>query len=270
MLLVTVVKDVIQKVRQGDIHLIAGSLAFTSVLSVIPFLALTLVTFKTIGGLDYLSPKIESLILSYFKEAVGGQATEWVKIVLGKIQAKTFGSTALFALMFTSWRLFSDMELGIQKIWTSSQKRPFYKKFLVVWFSILLFPTFLAVYVGFRSLALVKPLVKHYSSGSDGVALFLILFLIYLIFPAEKVLKRVAIFSAFFSTTGIIILQKSFTWLAKEAFYMNRFYGGLAAIPLFLIWILFIWQIVLIGTALGSSLQKNLNKTRFLLPNLVV
>lgn len=93
----TISKDIFYKIKQGEIRWIAGSLAFTSILSVIPFLALTLVTFKMIGGLDYLSPKIESLILSYFKEAVGSQATEWVKIVLGKIQAKTLGTTALVA-----------------------------------------------------------------------------------------------------------------------------------------------------------------------------
>jgi membrane protein len=260
LILVPIVKDVFHKIRQGEIRWISGSLAFTSVLSVIPFLALTLVTFKMIGGLDYLSPKIESLILSYFKEAVGGQATEWVKIVLGKVQAKTFGSTALIALLITSWRLFNDMEQGIQKIWSSEIKRPLHKRFFVVWFSLLLFPTFLAVYVGFRSLELVKPLVKQYSSSVDGLALFIILFLIYYIFPADKVLKRVAFFSSLFSCLGIVILQRSFTWIAKEAFYINKFYGGLAAIPLFLIWILVIWQIILIGTALGASIQKNLLK----------
>lgn len=260
MIFISITKDVYYKIRQGEIRWISGSLAFTSVLSVIPFLALTLVTFKMIGGLDYLSPMIESLILSYFKEAVGSHATEWVKIVLGKIQAKTLGTTALIALMVTSWRLFNDMEKGIQKIWSSEVTRPMHKRFFVVWLSILLFPTFLAVYVGVRSLDLVRPLVKHYSSGIDGLALFIFLFLIYFIFPADKVLKRVAFFSSFFACTGIIILQKSFTWIAKQAFYMNKFYGGLAAIPLFLIWILSIWQIILIGTALGASIQKNLLK----------
>ncbi|MCK6598265.1 MAG: YihY/virulence factor BrkB family protein, partial [Bdellovibrionaceae bacterium] len=179
----TISKDIFYKIKQGEIRWIAGSLAFTSILSVIPFLALTLVTFKMIGGLDYLSPKIESLILSYFKEAVGSQATEWVKIVLGKIQAKTLGTTALVALMITSWRLFHDMERGIQKIWASETERPIHKRLFVVWLSLMLFPTFLAVYVGFRSLDLVRPLVKQYSSSVDALALFSILFLIYYIFP---------------------------------------------------------------------------------------
>lgn len=260
MILLSIAKDIFHKLRQGEIRWIAGSLAFTSVLSVIPFLALTLVTFKMIGGLDYLSPMIESLILSYFKEAVGGQASEWVKIVLGKIQAKTLGTTAIIALMITSWRLFNDMEKGIQKIWSSEVTRPMYKRFFVVWFSLLLFPTLLAMYVGVRSLDLVRPLVKQFSSSVDGLALLTVLFLIYYIFPADKVLKRVAFFSSFFSCVGIIVLQKSFTWVAKQAFYMNKFYGGLAAIPLFLIWILSIWQIILMGTALGASIQKNLLK----------
>lgn len=251
-----VAKDVFRKLREGDIRWISSSLAFTTILSLIPFMALCLVTFKMIGGIEYLIPRIERFMLRYVKEAMGAEVSQWIHLVLEKVQTETIGTTAVIILFYTSWRLFSDMEKGIQRIWSNDIKRPIHRRFLVIWCAILFFPSLLAVYVAIRSLDLVRPLARQYTTAVDGIALFVFLYLIYLIFPADKVLKRVALICATFSCVCILILQKSFTLIAQKAFYMNKFYGSLAAIPLILVWILGIWQIILIGTALGSSIQK--------------
>ncbi len=257
-----VVKDVYQKLRQGDIRWISSSLAFTTILSLIPFMALVLVTFKMIGGLDYLIPRIERFLLRYVKEAIGAQVSEWIHLVLEKVQTQTIGTTAVIVLFFTSWRLFSDMEKGIQRIWSNDVSRPVHHRFLIVWCSLLVFPSLLVVYVAIRSLEMIRPLARQYTIMFDGLAMFFFLYLIYQLFPADRVLKRVALMSATFSCVGITILQKSFTLIAQKAFYMNKFYGSLAAIPLILVWILAIWQIILIGTALGSAVQRQIIKNQ--------
>lgn len=255
-----VLKDVYEKLRQGDIRWISSSLAFTTILSLIPFMALVLVTFKMIGGIDYLIPRIERFLLRYVKEAIGAQVSEWIHLVLEKVQTQAIGTTAVIILFFTSWRLFADMEKGIQRIWSNEVSRPVHRRFLIIWCAILVFPSLLAVYVAIRSLDLVRPLARQYTLMFDGFALFLFLYIIYKLFPADKVLKRAALTSATFSCIGITILQKSFTFIAQKAFYMNKFYGSLAAIPLILVWILGIWQIILIGTAIGSALQRRILK----------
>ena len=255
-----ILKDIFKKIREGDIRLISSSLAYTTVLSIIPFLALSIITFKMVGGIDFLIPKIEGFFLSYVKEAIGPQVSEWIRGVLEKMQAKTIGTTAVIALYYTSWRLFSDMERGIQRIWSNEKSRPIHRRFLVVWISILVFPALLAFYVAIRSLDLVRPFANAFTPEMDGLALFAFLYLVYKLFPADKVLKRVAFSSATFSCIGITILQKSFTYIAKQVFYTNKFYGSLAAIPLILMWILILWKIILTGTALGSALQRKLLK----------
>ncbi|MBL7543186.1 MAG: YihY/virulence factor BrkB family protein [Bdellovibrionaceae bacterium] len=253
-----IAKDVYEKLRSGDIRWISSSLAFTTLLSLIPFMALCLVTFKMIGGIDYLVPRIERFLLRYVKEAMGAEVSQWIHLVLEKVQAQTIGTTAVIILFFTSWRLFSDMEKGIQRIWSNDVSRPVHHRFLIIWCALLIFPSMLAVYVGVRSLETVRPLARQYTILMDGLAMFIFLYLVYKMFPADRVLKRVAFIAASFSCICITILQKSFTLIAQKAFYMNKFYGSLAAIPLILFWILGIWQIVLIGTALGSAIQKKI------------
>ncbi len=233
-------------------------------------MALVLVSFKMIGGIDYLVPRIERFLLRYVKEAMGNDVSQWIHLVLEKVQAQTIGTTAVIVLFYTSWRLFSDMEKGIQRIWSNDVSRPIYRRFLVVWCAIVIFPSMLAVYVAVRSLDMVRPIARDYTIAMDGAAMFVFLYFIYKLFPADRVLKRVAFAAATFSTISISILQKSFTLVAQKAFYMNKFYGSLAAIPLILVWILGIWQIVLIGTALGGALQKSIIKKEIDASNRVV
>jgi membrane protein len=255
-----IIKDIFKKLREGDIRWISSSLAFTTILSLIPFLALVLVSFKMIGGIDYLVPRIERFLLRYVKEAMGAEVSQWIHTVLEKVQAQTIGTTAIIILLYTSWRLFSDMERGIQRIWSHEVSRPIHRRFLVVWCAIVIFPCMLAMYVAVRSLDMMRPIARQYTVAMDGAAMFIFLYFIYKLFPADRVLKRVALIAATFSTVCILILQKSFTLIAQKAFYMNKFYGSLAAIPLILVWILGIWQIVLIGTALGSAVQRKIMK----------
>lgn len=255
-----IIKDIFKKLREGDIRWISSSLAFTTILSLIPFMALVLVSFKMIGGIDYLVPRIERFLLRYVKEAMGTEVSQWIHTVLEKVQAQTIGTTAIIILLYTSWRLFSDMERGIQRIWSHEVSRPIHRRFLVVWCAIVIFPCMLAMYVAVRSLDMMRPIARQYTVAMDGAAMFIFLYFIYKLFPADRVLKRVALIAATFSTVCILILQKSFTLIAQKAFYMNKFYGSLAAIPLILVWILGIWQIVLIGTALGSAVQRKIMK----------
>lgn len=254
--------DIYQQLLQGEIRLIAASLAYSSILSLIPFLALTLAIFQMIGGLEFLYPKVQVLFLQYFKDTAGTDASVIVKKIFERIQFKALGSSAAIVLVFTSWRLLHDVEAGIQRMWSKNPTRPLYKRIFLSWLLLLLSPLALAIYVGFRSLDVMRPLFKTNAALIDFFVAVITLFFIYKIIPDSKVRNRAALTGAFFGATGIAALKSSFTFLAKKAFYVNKIYGGLAAIPLLLFWILLLWYIVLFGVAVGSSVQKNMRKPR--------
>ena len=48
-----------KQLKQGEIRMVAGALAFSTVLAMIPFLAVMLSVFQLIGGLEFLVPKIQ-------------------------------------------------------------------------------------------------------------------------------------------------------------------------------------------------------------------
>lgn len=253
-------KDVSKQLFASDTRFIAASLAYSSLLSLIPFLALTLAIFQMIGGLEFLYPKVEFLFLQYFKDTAGADASIIIKKLFDRIQSKALGSSAAIVLVFTSWRLLHDIETGIQKVWSRRATRPLYKRIFLSWLLLLLFPIGLAVYVGFRSLDIMKPLFKTNAPTIDFLIALFALYLFYKIIPDSKVRNRAALAGAFVSAVGLAILKSSFTFLAKKAFYFDKIYGSLAAIPLLLFWILLLWHIVLFGVAVGSNVQKKMKK----------
>ncbi len=245
-----------KQIKQSEIRLVAGSLAFSTVLSLIPFLGLTLSVFQMIDGLEFLVPKIQGLFFRYFREALGNDITSIIKTTLLKINPQTLGSTAAAFLFFTSFRLLQDMEYGINRMWKPQTTRRQIKSLGIVSFLMLMIPILLAVYAGVRSVDFLKPFLKSKRDILDGIVAISALFLVYKILPEAKVNTKKALFGAFLSGVGLIILEKSFAYFTKSFIGLSKIYGSLAMIPLFLIFILFIWYIILLGAAFVAYLHK--------------
>lgn len=247
----------IKRLKEGEIRLVAGSLAFSTVLAIIPFLAVTLAVFQSIGGLEFLVPKIQSFFFRYFREALGNEFLITIRSVLRRINPKTLGTTAALLLVFTSFRLLQDIEYGINRMWKQRPSRPLHKRFAVAWILMLIIPVLLAIYAGFRSMETFKHLFRHYRDWSDGVVAIFFIFFIYKFVPEAKVRTGVAFLGALLSGIGLMALQKSFAALTKSFFLVSKLYGSVATIPLFLIFILIVWYIILIGAAFVASVHKS-------------
>lgn len=245
-----------KQLKQGEIRMVAGALAYSTVLAMIPFLAVMLSVFQLIGGLEFLVPKIQGLFFRYFREALGNEFTTMIKMTLLKINPRALGTTAAAFLVFTSFRLLQDMEYGINRMWKETPTRPFFKRLGVVGVLMLLIPVFLAVYAGVRSVEILKPIFRSNRDVMDIIVAVSALFGIYKILPEAKVQAKKALIGAFMSGIALIILEKSFAYISKYFIHISKIYGSLAIIPLFLLYVLIVWYIVLIGAAFVAYLHK--------------
>ena len=78
----------------------------------------------------------------------------------------------------------------------------------------------------------------------------------YKFIPATEVKYKYALRSAAISAFAFVIFQ--YLYLETQVFVarMNTVYGVLAAIPLFLVWMNFSWQIIIYGAELTYSFQN--------------
>ena len=214
----------------NEIRFVASSLAFSTLLAIIPFLIIVLACFQAVGGLEALYPKIEGLMLSYLKEATGSDITKYIKSLLENVNFKALGISGAIFLVWTSLGLIRNMDYAINKIWQIKQTQPVYRRLWLYWLILLAIPVGLALFIGLKSVILFNQSIRT----AEHQFLFMLwtsvfLFTIYKVIPDTKVRLFPAGFSATLAAIALWAVQKSFLWISLKVFTRNQIYGSLAS-----------------------------------------
>lgn len=250
-----VLREMLRQYREANLLTTASSLAYTTILSIIPFLAMSFAIFKAFGGLQKLYATIEPFILNNLAE---GASEEVIKRIAGFIEsahASAVGFGGFFGLVFTSMSMLSSIENGINRIWRVKSRRYWFHRVAVYWLIITLGPVAFSVALGLMTSSNL-PLTRFLPSGAGDFLLALAAFFgIYRFVPYCRVQWKFALISAFLAAIGWEIAQAGFHLYTRRVVTYNAIYGSLGAVPLLLLWIYIVWVIVLSGAALTASLQ---------------
>jgi membrane protein len=244
------------QMQDGELQLVAASLSYSTVLSLIPFLAVSLTILQHLGGLESLYPQVEKLILSNFSDTAGGEGIKLIRGALARMKFDKVGFAGALLLIFTSTRLIHDMEKGINRVWNIANKRSLAQRVFFYWLFILSFPFALATLVALSSMRQLSAVTNQIPSFVIyGVFLFLVLLFVYKIVPQTRVPWWSAMVAALVGSVSLLAVHKTFLWSSNKVFNYGKLYGGMASIPLVLIWILVIWYAILFGATISASLD---------------
>lgn len=244
------------RIQKADIPLIAGSLSFTTVLTLVPLLAVSLSVFHWLGGLEGLLKQLEPFILKNLVESSGAQFSRYLMRAIRRIHSGALGVTGVVGLFLASTKLFSDMEKAIQRVWFVKHKRALWKRLIVYWTVMFAGPLVVAALlgvIGSKDLGLIRILPREWIAV---VLAMTGLFAIYKWVPARVVEFRPAFASALLATVGLALAQEFYAEAMRGLFRFSKVYGSLAGIPLFLLWIFLLWWIILLGATLTAILQE--------------
>ena len=244
------------------------ALSYFVTLALIPLLAFT---FAITGGmglagyldavLDMFSAFVDTSMLAMIEEKainlIDIAKSGWV----GVVAALSFLWTILW-MMFQVERVFNNV-WGIRKI-----PRKIYKRFgyyflvlILTPFLIIIFGTGIAYYGNFTNLlGLDLSELRFLPKLLGYIGLYVIttftLSAMYKFIPATEVKYKHALRSAAIAALVFVVFQ--YLYLETQVFVarMNTVYGVLAAIPLFLVWLNFSWQIIIYGAELTYSFQN--------------
>ncbi len=244
------------------------ALSYFMTLALIP---LTAFIFAVTGGLglnDFvdtilmaIAQDVDSDLLMMIKEKAVNIIDSAKSGGVGVISALMFLWTILW-MMFQVERVFNNV-WGIRKI-----PRKLYKRFgfyflvlLLTPFIAIIFSAGIAYYSNFSKflgldLSELRFLPKLLGYLGFYVIATLTLSAMYKFIPATEVKYRNAIRAAAIGGAVFVIFQ--YLYLETQVFVarLNTVYGVLAAIPLFLIWLNFSWQIIIYGAELTYSFQN--------------
>lgn len=262
-----VVKYAVRRAQEKNLTQVAASLTYTTVLSLVPLLAVVLALFTAFPLFADFRVALESFLANSLMPAV---VSENVMGYLNQFAAKASGLTTVggLALVVTSVMLFRTIDDAFNDIWQVETRRPLRQRILVYWALLSLGP----ILVGASLWALT--MLARESLGLIGdmneVAEFSLSLLplmltglgfsaMFLTVPNRSVRWKDALVGGFFTAIILEFLRVGI------AYYLARFpsytviYGAFATIPIFLLWMYVSWLVILLGatvTALLPALRQ--------------
>lgn len=250
-----VTRETWRRTKRAQLPLVASSLSFTTILSLIPLLAVSFAIFQAFGGLDKMSGPIENFIVDNLAEGVSDQVIDVIHRFISNAHPRAIGIGGLLGLVFTTMTALSSIERAINSVWSAPLKRSWFQRISSYWLFVTLGPVALAVALGLAT-SRDFPVARLFPSGS-GIFVFLIafFFFVYKWVPHTIVSSRYALASAALTSVTFTLARTGFHAYLAQAVSYNRIYGSLAAIPILLLWIYIVWLIILSGAALTATLQ---------------
>ncbi len=248
--------DTFKQIKEVQLLTVASSLAYTTILSIIPVLAVSFAIFQAFGGMQKVYGVIEPIILSYLAEGADEKAIQTLHSFIGNIHAGTVGVGGLIGLIFTSMSMLFSAEKAINLIWKAPLTRSLFQRVSAYWLFITLGPLALSIAVGFAT----SSNFSLWGLLPNGTGMFLIsialFFCVYKWVPHVVVKWPFALISAAITATFFNLARVGYSLYTKKVVTYNAVYGSLGAVPILLLWIYIVWVIVLTGAALTAAMQK--------------
>lgn len=252
-------QELVRRYLQNETSLAASSLAYTSLLALVPLMAVLVTVFSAMPIFEDASTVLQNFIFNNFVPASGEVVQEYISGFVEKVRSLT--ATLFLAVFVTSLLMMQTMEKALNRIFASKPSGRFTKKLLMYWAVLTMGPLLVGGGIAMSSLVL------QYSAFA-GAKTFLLkflplltstvgFFLIYLVVPNTKVKWRHALAGAIFAAVLFELAKMGFTFYVAKIPTYQKVYGALAAIPLFLIWLYLSWNIILLGGTVTATLSSS-------------
>lgn len=257
--------------RARDVRLgqVAGSLTFTTVLSMVPLLAVLLAVFTAFPMFADLRAAFERNVL---REFLPEQYASLILRYLNQFAAKAGQLTAagLLFLVVTALSMILTVDRVLNDIWQVRVRRPLMQRLLIYWTLLTLGPLLLGASLSVSSNllstsgGLLEPGPSLLRTLLDYLPLLLSGFAfatLYVIVPGRKVAWRDALTGGFIAALLGEAMKEAFTAYIRTG-TVASIYGAFAALPLFLLWVYLTWFVILFGATIAATLPR-LRMTRF-------
>ena len=255
------VRYVILRYRKDRASSVAASLAYTSLLSLVPLMAIGLAMLAAFPVFSPVRTEIENWVFTNFVPAVGQVVENEVGLFISN--AGRLSAAGIVGLAVTAIMLLVAIETSLNHIFRVDKHRSVLSRLLVYWTMMTLGPLLLGASVSVQGYLATLSLWSQGLSVLDQMAVVL---------PTAL---SVAVFTVMFATIpnrevptmdafvgGLVggILFTALRWIF--AYYIistgayTTVYGAVAAVPIVLVWMFLSWVIVLIGAETTASLSE--------------
>jgi membrane protein len=246
----------------------ASSLTYTTLLSLVPLLAIAFAIFAAFPAFETARGQLEAVLFSNLMPGVEDQIRGHLNSFLEN--TGQLGTVGVVALGLSALLLLGTIEATFNRIWRVDRPRPLVVRFLIYWGVLTLGPLLIGAAITLTTdvFSVARDGLSHAGLNAEDLttetggiveqlisvalqtALFTVLFAV---IPNRRVAWRDALIGGFVSGAGFQLLKVGFAWYLANVLTYQTIYGAMAVFPIFLIWLYLSWCIALLGAVFAAS-----------------
>lgn len=260
-------KMVLRRFGEDQCMRIAASLSYTSLLSLVPLMAISFAIFAAFPAFDGVQHQLQAYVFENFVPAAGDAVADYLKTFTEKTGGMT--TIGIVGLGVTAIMLLATIEDALNRIFRVREKRHFVSRLLMFWALLTLGPLLMGASLSLSTY--FYALTNWVNVDSLGGSVAHVSAFASVILPNIMVMAALTFFYIFVPnrtiswTNGMIggvmagflfgVLKKLFGLYVTNFPSYQAIYGVLAAIPIFLIWMYLTWAVILMGALLTATLE---------------
>ena len=247
---------------EGQLTLHATSLVYTTLLSLVPLLAVSFSVLKAFGVHNKIQPVLLRLLEPLGMKGV--EITVQILVFVENIKVGVLGALGLVLLLYTVVTLLQKIELAFNYTWRVERPRPLMQR-VTQYLSVLtvgpvLVFSALGITATLMSSAFTQAIIAatplgHVISALTRLAPYLLIIVaftfVYIFVPNTKVNFRSALFGGI--TAGVLwqLTGWGFATFVVTSTRYTAVYSGFAILIMFMFWMYLSWLILLVGASIA-------------------
>jgi len=257
---------ILRDISQGQITLRAMGLVYTTLLAIVPLIAVSFSVLKGFGVHNQVEPWLLVLL-----EPLGDKAVVITDNIIGfvdNISVTVLGSVGVALLFYTVVSLMQKIERAFNETWRVTELRPFAQRFSDYLTVILIGPvlmfTALGVTASIGNIEIVKSALEVEVIGAfmqlmgrlvPYVLVVSAFTFVYVFVPNTRVSFKAAVIGALAAGLMWQIMGWGFAAFVTHSTKYTAIYATFATMLFFLIWLYLSWLILLIGGSIAFYVQ---------------
>ncbi|HUL40746.1 MAG TPA: YihY family inner membrane protein [Burkholderiales bacterium] len=242
----------------------AGSLTFTTLLSLVPLITVVLAVLTAFPVFSNFSAELRTFIWNnLLPEAAGKVVTVYLKQFTE--HAARLTALGIIFLGVTALMLMLTIDRTLNTIWRVTRPRPLLNRLLIYWTVLTMGPLLIGASLSMTSWMLTTAL--GFTKQLPAMELFLLKLtplllstvayaLLFLTVPYRYVPVNHAFAGAIVTAVGFEAMKRGFAFYIAHVPSYKLVYGTFASLPIFLLWIYLSWLVFLLGAVIAASLPN--------------
>ena len=242
----------------------AASLAFTSLLALVPLMAIGLALYSAFPVFDAMRAELQRFLFENFLPHAGGEVEEYLNTFARNTGRLT--ALGLIGIAVTAVLLLATIERAFGRVWRVAGKRAILVRFLAYWALVTLGPVFFGISLSVSSYLFAAARSAGVESVTGPLGPLTVLMppllsfagftVLYLVIAYRPVYWRHAAIGAALAAVLFELLKKLFGLYVASFPTYQTVYGALSVLPIMLVWIYACWTIALFGAEVAAALPE--------------